>query len=227
MKQAAIVVMAKEPQAGYTKTRLSPPLTHQQAAALYEALLLDTLAMLVDLDWADLAVAFSPASARAYFEAMTPPGVTLLPVEGADIGECLQKALDCLLKQGYPRVIALNADGPTLPSGYLHQAITLLEDHDIVLGEGHDGGYYLVGAKEDQAILFENIAWSTDVVLRQTLGKAEKVGLSVALTPIWHDVDTIQDLKRLQEELRTLPVDRLVHTRRILADLGGIESLSD
>jgi glycosyltransferase A (GT-A) superfamily protein (DUF2064 family) len=45
MKHAtALVIRSKAPRPGGTKTRLSPPLTPQEAAGLYRALLLDTLA---------------------------------------------------------------------------------------------------------------------------------------------------------------------------------------
>ena len=39
---AVMVVMAKQPRAGSTKTRLCPPFSPQQAADFTEALLLDT-----------------------------------------------------------------------------------------------------------------------------------------------------------------------------------------
>jgi rSAM/selenodomain-associated transferase 1 len=223
LKPAVIVVMAKEPQAGKTKTRLVPPLTYQEAADLYEALLLDTIEMLYLLDMADLAVAISPPESKAYFQTVTPPGTLLLPIECADIGDCLKQALGELLRLGYHRVIAINADGPTLPSKYLQQALSNLEDHDAVFGEGHDGGYYLVGMKRNHSLLFEDIPWSTNNVLAQTLKRAHKFGLGVAVTPRWYDVDTIQDLKRLKKDLYSLPHDRFLHTRRFLDafDLPG------
>ena len=45
--------------------------------------------------------------------------------------------------------------------------------------------------------LFENIAWSTDKVLAQTLEQANGLDLTIALLPKGHDVDTLEDLKRL------------------------------
>jgi len=219
MNDTVVVIMAKAPEAGMTKTRLSPPLTPEQAARLYEALLCDTIDGLAALDWADLALAISPPDFRLYFEQITPDGTRLLPIEGVDLGDCLEQAFESLFEAGYHQVLALNADGPSLPRVYLQQAAALLEQYALVLGEGQDGGYYLIGLKQLQASLFQGIAWSTPQVLAQTLQQAARAGLSAALTPQWYDVDTIQDLQRLKAELLGLPADRLGHTRQFLAEV--------
>ena len=216
----AIVIMAKQPAPGKTKTRLVPPLTNRLAADLYEALLRDTIRLLSTLDHIDIAIAISPINAKSYFEQITPQGTLLLPIEGKDIGDCLQQALGRLLNHGYKQAIAINADGPSLPREYLDAAVALLDDHDLVFGPGDDGGYYLVGLQQNHTAIFQDIAWSTSVVLQQSLEKAAGAGLSVALTPAWYDVDTIADLHRLQAELEMLPQDRLQHTRKILANLS-------
>jgi hypothetical protein len=97
-----------------------------------------------------------------------------------------------------------------------------LDDHDVVFGEGHDGGYYLVGLKQMHGFLFKDIPWSTSKVLSQSLHQASAEGLDAALTPPWYDIDTIQDLKRLITDLEQLPDDQLPNTRRVLAELRGM-----
>jgi rSAM/selenodomain-associated transferase 1 len=219
LMKTVVVVMAKEPRPGKTKTRLTPALTPTQAACLYEALLLDTIALLRGLSWADLAVAISPPGSKPYFKKHTPAGTQLLPIEGDDIGDCLDQAMTCLFDMGYHKVIALNADGPSLPPDYLLQARLLLDDHDVVFGEGEDGGYYLVGLNAKHSDIFEGIAWSTQVVLKQSLAKAAAAGLSAATTPKWFDIDTLQDLIRLRDALPALDEGRLVHTRGYLSHI--------
>jgi glycosyltransferase A (GT-A) superfamily protein (DUF2064 family) len=159
----------------------------------------------------------TPADASDYFESRTPPGTLILPVEGMDIGECLEKTLGLLLSMGYRKALALNADGPSLPAGYIQLAAQRLDDHDLVLGPGHDGGYYLVGMKKPHPVIFTGIHWSTRQVLSQTLSKISELGLEAALTPEWYDVDTPDDLQCLISELQDMPDSRLVHVRRFLS----------
>jgi rSAM/selenodomain-associated transferase 1 len=214
--ETVICIMAKKPQPGQTKTRLCPALSPQGAAALSEALVLDTIALAAGLHWADLAIAVSPPGSEEYFRSLTQSGTFLLPVEGKDIGECLVLVMERLLTMGFRKAMALNSDGPSLPPEYLMLADGYLEDADIVLGPGHDGGYYLVGMTRLHAEIFSEIEWSTARVLSQTLERASKLGLRTALTPQWYDVDTPADLIRLQAELTELPTDRLANCRRFI-----------
>jgi len=217
VNQTVFAIMAKKPQVGKTKTRLSPALTQQEAVALYEALLKDTIALVAELHWADLTIAITPPGSREYFESIAPVGTLLLPVEGKNIGKCLAKATETLFSLGYRKVLALNSDGPSVPPEYLVNAARYLDEADIVLGPGHDGGYYLVGMTSPHPELFEDIDWSTERVLPQTLERARRLGLRPALTPQWYDVDTPADLARFEVELIQLPPDRLLKCRKFLA----------
>lgn len=208
-----LVIMAKEPQIGDTKTRLSPPLTPDQATALYRALLQDTIALGSSLHGIDLAVAVTPPEAADYFERMTPSPTRLLPVRCRDIGDCLTRVYARLFDIGYSKVLAFNADGPSLPPEYIHRAVDHLEEADVVFGPAEDGGYYLVGAKKPCPQIFTGIAWSTSRVLSQSLAKCKQLHLKTALLPTWYDVDTAQDLERIRSDLHSLPEERLAHTR--------------
>lgn len=203
---------------GQTKTRLCPPLTAVEAATLYEALLRDTIALAGRLEIARLVVAVTPPAASDYFRRITPAGTTILPVEGADIGECLDRVLRSLLAAGHPMAIAFNSDGPTLPLSILREAVARLEDADVVVGPSEDGGYYLIGLKRPHPELFQGITWSTPRVMTQTRARAEGLGLAMVELPHWYDVDSAAELERLRAELETLPGEALVHTRRFFAD---------
>jgi hypothetical protein len=226
MGNAALAIMAKRPAVGQAKSRLSPALTPARAAALYEALLLDTIELVKGLEDVQLAIAITPPGAVGYFRRISPPETVLLPVAGADIGDCLNQALGRLLSDGYARALALNSDGPTLPITILERALTELEnrDVDVVLGPSEDGGYYLIGIKEPHPQLFEGIAWSTSQVTDQTLAKAGTMELEVAQLPPWYDVDTPAELDRLRAELRSLPDTAVRHTRRLLDGSGQLET---
>ncbi len=79
-------------------------------------------------------------------------------------GATLQLALDLATA----KLLALNSDGPSVPPEYLGQAANDLEQADVVLGPGEDGGYYLVGLTQPHPGIFSHIAWSTENVLSQT-----------------------------------------------------------
>jgi len=216
MNSSALIIMAKEPKIGSTKTRLCPPLRADQAAQLYEALLWDTIEMAAGVPGIDLAIAITPPESSEYFKQITPPETILIPVACADIGECLVYVLSQLLAMGYQRVMALNSDGPSLPPEYIQTAIQCLDQHDLVLGPAEDGGYYLVGLQQNQPNIFMGIDWSTHHVLAQTIQAAEQRNLTVHLLPPWYDVDTAADIDRLRDELETLPAKALTYTRQFL-----------
>jgi rSAM/selenodomain-associated transferase 1 len=216
MNSTALIIMAKEPKIGSTKTRLCPPLKFKEAAKLYEVLLWDTIKMTTQIKGIDIAIAVTPPEATEYFKGITSSETHLIPVTCAAIGECLSFALGQLLSMGYSRVMALNSDGPTLPPAYIQQAVERLGQNDLVLGPAEDGGYYLIGVKKKHDSLLTGISWSTSEVLSQTLVKANQLGLTVSLIPPWYDVDTAKDIQRLCNELETLPLDTLINTRQFL-----------
>lgn len=216
---SVIIVMAKQPWVGLSKTRLCPPFTFAEAAGIYEALLRDTFELVAGLKNAALAVAVTPVRAVDYFRSITPAGALLLPVEAPDIGGCLSQVLEKLFQMGFRKAVAINSDGPSLPREYLCQALDLLEQHAVVFGPSYDGGYYLVGLTRPQPRLFQGIPWSTDQVLSASLALAAALGLRTAQTPLWYDVDTAAEVRELADELGRLPAEQLPYTRRFLAQL--------
>jgi len=147
---AALIVVAKKPVPGFSKTRLCPPLTPADAAEFYRYLMLDTVELAGKLDIADHSLAYTPPDALSYFRRLAPDGFRLVEQQGATLGERLANALDHHFKLGYRRVVIMNSDGPTLPPVHLKEAFSGLDHADITLGMGHDGGYYLIGMKRLQ-----------------------------------------------------------------------------
>jgi rSAM/selenodomain-associated transferase 1 len=220
MSRPYVVIMAKEPRVGSTKTRLSPPLSPVDASRLYEAMLQDTISLISEFSGLDLAIAVTPPESIQYFQGITPDDTLYLPVACRDIGDCLSQSLGSLLEMGSPKAMALNSDGPSLPGEYISQALQLLDHFDVVLGPSEDGGYYLIGIKKTYPELFSDIEWSTSFVFDQTMIKTEELGLTVGLLPPWYDVDTAADIDRLRTELVTLPPGSLQHTRIVLDQIA-------
>ena len=87
--------------------------------------------------------------------------------------------------------------------------------HDVVVGPSDDDGYYLIGARVAVPELFTDVHWSTADVLATTLARLEG-RRSYSVLPKWHDVDSEDDLARLQEALAALPPSVAPATRRVL-----------
>jgi uncharacterized protein len=218
----AIVVVGKAPQAGRTKTRLSPPLSSTDAAALYAAFLTDTLATALSLDWDAVTLVYPPlAGAEDALRALVPARVRLRAQPEAGLGAALADAFAWHLGSGFGRVVLVGSDNPSLPARLITDAGRALDDHDLVLGPCADGGYYLIGMDRPHLGVFERISWSTSVVCRQTLERAAALGLRVARLAEWYDVDTPRDLERLRAELAEQRPEVAPATRAALAGLGA------
>ena len=198
----AIAVMAKAPRPGFSKTRLVPPLTPGQAAAMSAAFLRDTtenIALAAREVPVHGFVAYAPAGLEALFDGHLAGGMTLLLADGsgempADVegfGRCLLHAIRSMLDAGYGAACVLNSDGPTLPTAHLVRAAELLAlpGDRAVLGPAEDGGYYLLGLKTAHARLFADIAWSTADVAARTRARAASIGLPLVELPAWYDID--------------------------------------
>jgi rSAM/selenodomain-associated transferase 1 len=217
----ALIVVAKVPSPGQTKTRLCPTLTPQEAVELYRAFLLDTLQLMQQVEGAECVIAYLPDDAEPYFRSIAPEGFQFSPQRGHDLGQRLGHVLASCLADGYDEAVVMNSDGPTLSASYLFEAFRRLDqpEIDVVLGPSDDGGYYLIGLKRACAALFE-VTMSTPKVLDDTLDRARQCGLVVSCLPPWYDVDVCEDLVRLIAELDSLPEYVACCTRRFVARLG-------
>ena len=201
--RVALAIMVKHPTPGRVKTRLCPPLTPAQATELYRCFLLDKIAQVRRVAAATPYLAFTPPEAGPFFRDLSGGIFSLVPQEGRDLGERLHRLSTHLLAVGHPSVVIIDSDTPSLPDRFLAEAVEWMGDPrtDAVLGPAEDGGYYLVGLRQSAPAIFQRIAWSTPVVLDQTLRAAAGTGLRVHLLPPWYDVDTGKDLGRLTRDL--------------------------
>src|SRR5207245_11563285 len=166
--QRALLVIAKRPFPGQTKTRRSPPLTPEQAARLYEAFLRDTLDLVRAVADVTRLVLYLPEEAAPYFRALA-PDFGLLLQQGASLGERLDNALTHCLGSGFRQVVVVDSDSPTLPAACLSEAFDLLDRQEAVFGPTDDGGYYLVGLTRPRPTLLREVRMSTPRGLRDLL----------------------------------------------------------
>jgi rSAM/selenodomain-associated transferase 1 len=213
-QSCAIAVMAKAPEPGRSKTRLCPPVLPNQAAWLSEGFLRDMFRNVAEAArQAPIAgyAAYAPAGTEAAMKALLPPDMGLVLADGTPrvppgvqgFGRCLLHAIRSLFDLGHPAACVLNSDSPTLPTACLVRAAQalLVAGDRVVLGPAEDGGYYLLGMRQAHAVLFADIAWSSDTVARDTRLRAASLGLEVVELPIWYDVDDAASLLRLMLEI--------------------------
>ena len=202
----AIAVMAKAPRIGAAKTRLVPPLSAAEAAALSACFIRDAvenIAAAAQQVAIEGYIAFSPLGAETEFARLLADGTRLLASRHSGLAASLYDAVEDLLAMGYGSACLVNSDSPTLPTSLLVEAARALSaaGDRIVLGPAEDGGYYLIGLKQAHARLFDDIAWSTPQVFAQTVDRAREIGLEPLVLPMWYDVDDVEALRRLNAEL--------------------------
>jgi rSAM/selenodomain-associated transferase 1 len=232
----ALAVMTKAPQAGRVKTRLTPPLSSEEAAELNVCFLRDTTAAISRIANKRKALGiavYTPVGAEAAYAGILPDAFQLVPQRDDAFGDRLAAATEDLIQLGFSSLCLIDSDSPTVPDEAFSQAVDFLasDDDSMVLGPSDDGGYYLIGLKKLHRRLFQRIEWSTGRVLKQTIDAAREIGLPVHLLPTWYDVDDRAALSRLCHEFfavngNTGGTSAAPATRAFLGELLGREGRS-
>lgn len=199
----ALLIFGRRPLPGRVKTRLSPALSPDEAAMLYDCMVRDVVARTARLDLDSRFLFYEDdRGAGEYFRSLD-RGLVLLPQQGPGLGERLSNAFAEVFGRGYTTVAAVGTDSPDLPAEFITRAFTQLEAGaaDVVFGPAEDGGYYLVGLRGENPEIFREVPWSTGQVLPVSLQRAAQAGLRAELLPQWYDIDEPSDLCR--EDLRT------------------------
>jgi glycosyltransferase A (GT-A) superfamily protein (DUF2064 family) len=201
-RRGLLVLMAKAPRAGHSKTRLAAEIGPGPAADFWAACLRDAGARLrraaagAGLD----AAAMTPSLADAG-EVRRLTGLAALVQDRPGLGPALLEVSDLRV----PFTVAVSADAPTLPEAYVRRAADEARRGRSVLGPAPDGGYYLVGLprgfsrpRRERAFLQARMETAVLDHTRAALGDP-------VLLPPWPDVDTADELRRLAREVRGDP----------------------
>jgi rSAM/selenodomain-associated transferase 1 len=179
-----IIVIAKAPEPGRCKTRLSPPCTPEQAALLAAAALQDTLE----------AVAASRACRRVValdgdVGDWLPSGFEVVAQRGRGLDERLTAAF---MDVAEPALL-VGMDTPQLTAALLNDSLATLEKTEAVLGHTVDGGFWAVGLQRSFPSAFAGVPMSTAWTGAAQRRRLEALGLRVATLPVMNDVDYISD----------------------------------
>lgn len=197
-----LILFSRYPAAGRSKTRLIPALGPKGAADLQRQL----------TEWTVFtAHRWQPRSPLTEVLIATSGGtpedwqqwlgsVELQPQTEGDLGDRLDQAFQASWQAGNTRTVIIGCDCPSITPDHLTAAFQALETADVVLGPATDGGYWLIGLRQPQPQLFQNIDWGSDRVLAQTLQAAEASQLQVAQLEYLSDLDRPEDLDLWQPQ---------------------------
>lgn len=190
MTDVALIVIAKAPVAGLVKTRLCPPCTPAEAAALARAALSDTL---------DAALATAAGRTVLVLEGTpgpwVPPGIDVLPQVEGGLARRLAGAFDAV---GGPALL-IGMDTPQVESSLLRAAMSELErdDCDCVLGPALDGGWWAIGLRRPEPAVFHDVPMSVSWTGSAQRARLRELGLRHRELPTLRDVDTIDDARAI------------------------------
>lgn len=216
----ALIIFAKKPESGSVKTRLSPPLTAEEAAGLYNCMIRDTLEMTTSLSGVNIFIFFQDDPGAADFFKALAPDTDSRPQRGESLGERMKYAFQELFSRGFTEVAIIGTDSPDLPPEHIFEAFALLEyEHtDVVFGPAEDGGYYLLAMKRVWDELFTGLPWSSEHLLSASVETAKDSCLGASFLPKWHDIDTVADLGRPELLDEKSPAKR---TREFLSTISN------
>lgn len=205
----AVLVMARAPRPGSTKTRLEPMLGPAGCAQLQAALIARTTAIACQAAPGAVHVALDPPGSAGQVGALLPSDVAVFEQCGGDLGQRMAHAVARVHAEHGGPIVVIGTDIPTLTADRLLAALALLEGGaDAVFGPAFDGGYYLVAVHRPVPALFDldPAVWGGPTVLAASLTAARAARLHVSLLPHLRDLDTPADAWALLDD-GELPVE--------------------
>ena len=205
-----LLIAAREPAPGMTKTRLGATIGMARAAELYAAFLVDLATRFTpcqDEDWGfDVGWAFTPADVDFACVLQRigcnppPPGVRFLAQHGDGWDQRQANILAWGHEHGYERTVLIGSDSPQLAFTVVNDALVALLDHDVAMGRTLDGGYYLIGMRGFHDVL-RGVPMSTITAAEAVAARTEALGLRLAELPVTFDIDEERDLEHLRRAL--------------------------
>jgi len=147
-------------------------------------------------------IVYSPADRTPEFQAAAGDSWQVTPQVDKDLGQrmraffeqSLQRAVDNTDAGASRKTVVIGSDCPQLTASEIQQAFDQLDQEPVVLGPTDDGGYYLIGMRDECFGLFEDIEWSTERVLTQTRERLKSLGIGWTELKQESDIDTLDDL---------------------------------
>lgn len=190
-----VALFVRIPIPGRVKTRLAKKLGADGACELYKAIVTDVLQNIKN---AGLSLyLFCDGMNNGYLpQEWIDASDKVVVQQGDSIGERMAAAFEHCFNEFIDKVILVGSDIPGIDVDVLLTAEKVLETRDVVIAPAADGGYCLIAMKKNSFLpmVFQDIPWSTDTVLKGTLEKCEEFRMEIELLEALQDIDTIDDL---------------------------------
>lgn len=188
MAATTLILYLKAPRQGYSKTRLAKTVGPSKAVSIYKALVSRQIRAIPTSQ--KLQIDYAPANAEAELRQWLGDSHAYRSQIEGDLGSKLQHSFESTLANGASYCLCIGGDCPGLQEKHCLEAeVALQKGADLVIGPCEDGGYYLIGLKQSQPELFQEIPWSTPETLEATLKKAANLSLKVHTLETLYDVD--------------------------------------
>lgn len=190
----SLIVFAKPPLLGKVKTRLQAKIGAENALFIYQKLLLNCFEI-ANAVQAKTVFYWNEKSKEYSF----PEKFNNKIQSGECIGDRMRNAIEDEIKLGASKVVLIGSDIPKISTSIINNAFNTLDSCDVVIGPAIDGGYYLIGLKQNHHQIFQLKSWSHADVLKETIYKANSQNLSVGFVDELSDLDTFNDLENFPE----------------------------
>ena len=228
-----LIIFAKKPEKGKVKTRLSKDLGEDNTLRLYESFLKDIVGEITNNIFGIKRFLCITGDNDNYFEEnFYKSNIDIIEQRGKGLGDRMYNAMEEIkrihLKEGYSKkekinIIIIGTDCISLNKEDIILAFDKLRQYTNIIGPCDDGGYYLIGKQinlkqENKKKIFENIKWSSEEVLKQTINNIKQENETYFLLRQQKDIDTIEEFKDLKKQINKY--EGIKNTKRILKTIN-------
>ena len=194
MKNKVIIFFTRIPTLGKTKTRLEPFLNKNLCMELQAVFIKDIYNNIKNMG-IDIIVCYSEHGDLSDLKDIIQEDVFFLKQKGEGLGDKMYNAISYALKK-YDKSVLIGSDIPLINEEDIKTAFKILETKDLAISPSYDGGYYLIGMKEEIKDVFD-IKYSTNSVFEETISKIKSIGKTFGKGNVQLDVDNKDDFFKL------------------------------
>lgn len=217
MSKNGLIIFTRIPEAGKTKTRLQSKLSKEECANLHKCFLKDIYDIFVNLNDIDIIICHTEEGDLNILKNIFYKENLYIKQYGNNLNEKMYNAIKEVLSLKYGKCVLIGADIPEIKKDDIISAFNLLNNNDFVFGASYDGGYYLVGMKEANDIIFKSGSGN----LKDIINIVEANNLKYGLTNKKHDIDEYEDLIDLSKRIN-INDNKLKNTKMFLKGIGII-----